>query len=146
MWNFKGTLWNSTQNILPIYWKIWLLYNIEIVRALRFKSSYAFLKCPLRLPVTKLHLKDNSRTKFTSWWHYDIEMLSALLTHCDGDSPVTGSFPSQRSYLMWRFNFSTVHGNLDKMLNVQLSFWLFETPGSLFPSHSLRPSDAYFHQ
>ena len=46
MWNFKGTLWNSTQNILPIHWKIWLLYNIEILRALRFKSSYAFLKRP----------------------------------------------------------------------------------------------------
>ena len=46
MWNFKGTLWNSTQNILPIHWKIWFLYNIEILRALRFKSSYAFLKRP----------------------------------------------------------------------------------------------------
>ena len=46
MWNFKGTLWNSTQNILPIHWKIELLYNIEILRALRFKSSYVFLKRP----------------------------------------------------------------------------------------------------
>ena len=46
MWNFKGTLWNSTQNILPIHWKIRFLYNIGILRALRFKSSYAFLKCP----------------------------------------------------------------------------------------------------
>ena len=34
MWNFKGTLWNSTQNILPIHWKIGFPYNIEI-----FKSS-----------------------------------------------------------------------------------------------------------
>ena len=25
---------------------MWLLYNIEILRALRFKSSYAFLKRP----------------------------------------------------------------------------------------------------
>ena len=33
VWNFKGTLWNSTQNILPIYWKIWFLYNSEILRA-----------------------------------------------------------------------------------------------------------------
>ena len=41
--NFKVTLWNSTQNILPTHWKIWFLYNIEILRALRFKSSYAFL-------------------------------------------------------------------------------------------------------
>ena len=46
MWNFKGTLWNSTQNILPKHWKIWILYNIEILRALGFKSSYAFLKRP----------------------------------------------------------------------------------------------------
>ena len=46
VWNFKGTLWNSTQNIIPIHWKIWFLYNIEILRALGFKSSYSFLKCP----------------------------------------------------------------------------------------------------
>ena len=46
VWNFKGTLWNSTQNILPIRWKIWFLCNIEILRALRFRSSYAFLKRP----------------------------------------------------------------------------------------------------
>ena len=46
VWNFKGTLWNSTQNISPIHWKIWLLYNIEILRALRFKSSFGFLKRP----------------------------------------------------------------------------------------------------
>ena len=44
VWNFKGNLWNSTQNILPIHWKIWFLYNIEILRAFRFKSSYTFLK------------------------------------------------------------------------------------------------------
>ena len=46
LWNFKGTLWNSTQNILPIQWKIRIVYNIEILRALRSKSSYVFLKCP----------------------------------------------------------------------------------------------------
>ena len=39
-------LWNSIQNILPIHWKINLLWNIEILRALRVKSSYAFLKRP----------------------------------------------------------------------------------------------------
>ena len=37
---------NSTQNILPIHWKIWFLYNIEILRVLRFKSLYEFLKRP----------------------------------------------------------------------------------------------------
>ena len=46
MWNFKGYLWNSTENILPLRWKMQFLCNIEILRALRFKSSYAFLKRP----------------------------------------------------------------------------------------------------
>ena len=46
VWDFKGTLWNSTQNILPIHWKIWFLCNFEILRALRFKSSWVFLKRP----------------------------------------------------------------------------------------------------
>ena len=39
VWNFKGNLWNSTQNVLPIDWKMQILYNLEILRALRFKSS-----------------------------------------------------------------------------------------------------------
>ena len=50
VWNFKGTLWNSTQNILPIHWKIWFLYNMEILRAPGFKSSYVFLNPPSRIP------------------------------------------------------------------------------------------------
>ena len=39
VWNFKGYLWNSTQNNLSILWNIWFLYNFEILRALGFKSS-----------------------------------------------------------------------------------------------------------
>ena len=35
------TLWNV---IIPIHRKIWLLYNIEILRALMFKSPYSFFK------------------------------------------------------------------------------------------------------
>ena len=46
LWNFKGTLWNSTQNIWPIHWRICFLYNIETLRVLIFNSSYVFLKCP----------------------------------------------------------------------------------------------------
>ena len=42
-WNFKGILWNSTQNILPIHWKMCNLFISENLRALRFKSSYMVL-------------------------------------------------------------------------------------------------------
>ena len=44
--NFKGTLRHSTENIFSIHWKVWFLYIIKILRALRFNSSYAFLKRP----------------------------------------------------------------------------------------------------
>ena len=42
--NFEVYLWNSTQNIKHIYWKIWFLYNIENIKADRFRSPYVFLK------------------------------------------------------------------------------------------------------
>ena len=46
VWNFKGYLWNSTQNILPIHWKMWISFTYENLRALWFKSSLVFLKRP----------------------------------------------------------------------------------------------------
>ena len=67
MWNFKGTLWNSTQNILPIHWKIWFLCNIEILRGLRFKSSYAFLKRTPRSTDTMVTLWHGNVFHITVW-------------------------------------------------------------------------------
>ena len=48
VWNFKGYwyLWNSTQNILPIHWKMCNLLRSENLGAPRFTSSLAFLKRP----------------------------------------------------------------------------------------------------
>ena len=74
MWNFKGTLWNSTHNILPMHWKIWFLYYVEILRALRFKSSYAFLKRPSGIPVG-----NQSTINSISW--YSITRTTGLTMH-----------------------------------------------------------------
>ena len=41
VWNFKGYLWSSMQNISPIHWKIWYLYNIQ---------NICFWKVPPVLP------------------------------------------------------------------------------------------------
>ena len=49
----REPFWNSTQEKLSINWKIWFLYKIEILRALRFKSSWAFLK-RLKSPASRL--------------------------------------------------------------------------------------------
>ena len=40
VWNFKGYLWNPTQNLLSIHWKILFLYNVLILKALRFTSFH----------------------------------------------------------------------------------------------------------
>ena len=45
VWNFKGYLWNSTQNISPIHWKMRFLYSFENLRALIFTSSNVFFYC-----------------------------------------------------------------------------------------------------
>ena len=36
VWNFKGPLWNSTQNILPMHWKMCILFTGEILKSFRF--------------------------------------------------------------------------------------------------------------
>ena len=41
-------------HIFQFHWKIWFLYNFEILRALRFKSSYTFLKRPPGPMMTKI--------------------------------------------------------------------------------------------
>ena len=47
MWNLKGTLWNSTKHILPIYSEFFFYFASKNLRALRFKTSQVFLKrCP----------------------------------------------------------------------------------------------------
>ena len=69
MSNFKGKLWNSTQNILPINWEIRYWDSVDILRA---------------------------RMCFWNAWCYQVETFSALLALCVGTSPVTGEFPSPR--------------------------------------------------
>ena len=69
MWNFKGTLWNSTQNILPIHWKIWCLYNIEILRALKDLKAHTHFyppPPPPPPPETCLWMKVITSTSCTS--------------------------------------------------------------------------------
>ena len=67
VWNFKGSLWNSAQNILSIHWNMCILFTGEILRAFRFKSSSAFLKRPLIMFWCVL-----------SWFHYQFMWIGRL--------------------------------------------------------------------
>ena len=48
LWNFKGTLWNYTLNILPIHWKIRFLYTAVNLRTHRFNRSTCIFEMPPR--------------------------------------------------------------------------------------------------
>ena len=68
-----------------------------------------------------------------TWWRHQMETFSALLVLCEGNSPVTGEFPSQRP-VMWSFDvFFDLR--LNKRLSKQSRRWWFETPSCLLWRH-----------
>ena len=63
---------------------------------------------------------------YLSWWHHQMETISALLAICAGNSPATGEFPAQRP-VTWSFDvFFTLP--LNKRLSKQSWGWRFEKP------------------
>ena len=60
-----------------------------------------------------------------SWWRHQMEIFSALLALCVGNSPVTGEFPTQRPV---RRSFDVFFDlRLIKRLNKQSRGWWLET-------------------
>ena len=66
--------------------------------------------------------------KCLPWWRHQMETFSALLTHCAGNSPVTGEFPAQRPVTRSFDVFFDLR--LNKRLSKQSWGWWFETPSS----------------
>ena len=60
-----------------------------------------------------------------SWWRYQMETFSALLAYCDGNSPVSGEFPSQRPVTRSFDVFFDLR--LNKTLSKQAWGWWCET-------------------
>ena len=60
------------------------------------------------------------------WWRNQMEIFSALLALCQGNSPVTGEFPSQRPVTRSSDIFFDLR--LNKMLSTQSRRRWFETP------------------
>ena len=60
------------------------------------------------------------------WWRHQMETFSALLAICEGNSPVAGEFPSQRSVTRSFVVFFDLR--LNKRLIRQSRRWWFDTP------------------
>ena len=61
----------------------------------------------------------------STWWRHPMEIFSALLAICAGNSPVPGEFPAQRS--VTRSFDVFFHLRLNKRLSKQSWGWWFET-------------------
>ena len=85
VWKSKGYLWNSTQNILPIHWKMCILSTYEILRALIIKSTCALFETP---PTNPSHIwlifdtlyYSNAVEKYLHWKMYLIYISHAPAT------------------------------------------------------------------
>ena len=70
-----------------------------------------------------------------AWWRHQMEKISALLALCEGNSPVTGEFPSQRPVAQSFHIFFDLR--LNKRLSKQSWGWWFEMPSrSLWRHHN----------
>ena len=76
------------------------------------------------LPMSKIHiLAAHTRLQ---WWRHQMEILSALLAICAGNSPVPSKFPAQRVVTRSFDVFFDLR--LNKRLSKQSWGWWFETP------------------
>ena len=67
------------------------------------------------------------------WWRHQMETFPALLAICEGNSPVTGEFPSQRP-VTWSFDvFFDLR--LNKRVSKRSWDWWFETPSCILWRH-----------
>ena len=62
--------------------------------------------------------------KHLPWWHHQMQIFSAVLAICVGNSPVTGEFPTQRLAMRSFDVFFDLR--LNKLLSKQLWGWWFE--------------------
>ena len=70
-----------------------IIVDTVIILALTWRVIRVFLTS--LIPFTKLRAKVSHQYPLpTIWWRGDMETLSILLTFCEGNSSVTGGFPS----------------------------------------------------
>ena len=102
VWNFKGYLWYSAQNILTIHWKIKFLYNVENLRAPRYTNSYVSLKrSPCVLPATFLYAHFKNR-RFTTWQCPSIHDVHSCMACLLAEAPLgdKSQLTVQQSYIL----------------------------------------------
>ena len=74
MWNVNGYLWSSTQNILPIHWKIQFINNVENLKSSQIYEFLCIFEMPPRRHVIHRHIIIITSHYLDQWW-------SSSMTH-----------------------------------------------------------------
>ena len=121
-------------SFIPQYkWFDWIhIFHLQIILTLLFhvKMSCRYLWMAVRsaidFEINHLVIDSCHWSKATlTWWHHQMEAFSASLAFCEGNSPVTGEFPSQRPVTQSFDIFFDLH--LNKWLSKPSRRWWFET-------------------
>ena len=102
------------------FYEIYNKYLVVIVRNCSFVSPF---KC---YSFCFMKYANQHRHKHWSWWRHQMEIFSALLAICVGNSPLPGEFPTHRPVTRSFDVFFDLHPN--KQLSKQCWGWWFETP------------------
>ena len=103
--------WSARQFVCPPHF--------DVLTPLRQNTWYCFM---FLLRGRKRRLS----CRWETWWRHQMEILSALLSLCTGNSLVTGEFPTQRPVTR-SFDVSLICA-LNKRLREQSWGWWFEMP------------------
>ena len=74
----------------------------------------------------KMSCAGNKQKPKIAWWRHQMETSSALLALCEGNSPITVGFPSQRP--VTQSFYVDLRLNKNKRFSKSLRRWWFETP------------------
>ena len=90
VWNFKGDLWNSTQNILPIHWNMYISWIDKIVRApLTFFETVPWTSIWEQPPLC--HSK-------IAWFHLNIDRITISTSSWITYEPITEHMTRRVTY------------------------------------------------
>ena len=131
---FMGPAWGppgtDRTQVGPV-WATWkLLFGVTVM-----VMSHRYMEMWTRAE-TSWDNSQYSENRFSSsipWWRHQMEAFSALLALCEGNSPVTGAFPSQRPMTRNFDVFFDLH--LDNKLNKQSRCRWFEMPSRSLSRH-----------
>ena len=127
----------------PVCWVPCHTLSSGVTRCRPLSGEYNF---PPWAYVSTQIVPAENKTGRRPWWRHQINTFSALLALCEGNSPVTGEFPSQRPVTRSFDVFSDL--GLNKRLSKQSKRRWFETASCSLWRHcnaiTIHPSDTVF--